>query len=239
MSLSTEIQKMSWKSGAGDNRKVFTDILHIIMQSICTRGKHLIEHNLKIEENKNYRDSLSKVLINIGEDLEKKPFADAFGDCFMELFSNDCKGQFFTPENVSKMMCRMTLDYKAQSEKRETINDPACGSGRTLLSAAELLERNCFLVGQDLDQYCVWMTTCNFILHSIEGDVIHGNTLTNDLYAIYKVRLHPILRLPYLIVEDLRHIKNVIALANEAEKQIAKRKPNRNISRKITEENEQ
>lgn len=235
MSLANEIEKISYKEGVGDTRKVFLDLLQMIMYSVCLRGSEHLEYDKKIKPT--YKNKLSEILLTIGEDLENKPFADAFGDCFMELFSNSYKGQFFTPENVSKMMAKMCLSFNY--EKRETINDPACGSGRTLLSAAELLERNCFLVGQDLDSYCVWMTTCNFILHSLEGDVIHGNTLTNKLYKLYKVRLHPTLKIPYLIVEDLTRVKEAIDLIKEIEVKTVKRKPNRNISRKITEEDEQ
>ena len=58
---------------------------------------------------------------------------------------------FYTPEHMIDMMAQIVA-----GEDGTTVSDPACGSGRTLLSAANVNPRRTF-VGQDLDHRHVRM----------------------------------------------------------------------------------
>ena len=63
----------------------------------------------------------------------------------------------------------------ATGVKPVTVMDPCCGSGRTLMAAAELIPRwalDAGLVafyGQDIDQTCVWMCRLNHHLYGLRG----------------------------------------------------------------------
>lgn len=63
---------------------------------------------------------------------------DLFGDAYEFLISNYAAnagksgGEFFTPQNVSKLIARLAMSGLASVNK---IYDPACGSGSLLLQA--------------------------------------------------------------------------------------------------------
>lgn len=98
-------------------------------------------------------------------------FADVLGAVYMEIRSNWGKsylGQYFTPWPVCMTMAQMTMgslkDLLASGDDI-TVNDPACGSGTTLLAARAVVARDygrkvsqrIKLSGQDIDQTCVRM----------------------------------------------------------------------------------
>ena len=75
-------------------------------------------------------------------------------------------------------------------EKRRSINDCACGSGRMLLAAAEI-QPNWHFVGQDVDRRCVNMTALNLGLRNLYGHVVWGNSLANTSDLILETgRVH-------------------------------------------------
>lgn len=108
---------------------------------------------------------------------------DMLGDIFMEAVSRGHNGQFFTPMEVCRMMAKMT---GVPEKGTPSVHDPACGSGRTLLAVAEHNPR-CILVGQDNDHTCVQMLAVNLALNGLSGYAIHGNSLTNEVWAVYKI----------------------------------------------------
>lgn len=63
---------------------------------------------------------------------------DLFGDAYEFLISNYAAnagksgGEFFTPQNVSKLIAQLAMHKQASVNK---IYDPACGSGSLLLQA--------------------------------------------------------------------------------------------------------
>lgn len=69
---------------------------------------------------------------------------DLFGDAYEFLISNYAAnagksgGEFFTPQNVSKLIARLAMSGLASVNK---IYDPACGSGSLLLQAKNSLMR--------------------------------------------------------------------------------------------------
>lgn len=82
---------------------------------------------------------------------------DLFGDAYEFLISNYAAnagksgGEFFTPQNVSKLIAQLALSGQISVNK---IYDPACGSGSLLLQAkkqfdAHLIEEGFF--GQEIN----------------------------------------------------------------------------------------
>lgn len=112
---------------------------------------------------------------------------DAFGDAYEYLMgmyaSNAGKsgGEFFTPQEVSELLTRITLVGKNEVNK---VYDPACGSGSLLLKFAKILGkenvRNGFF-GQEINISTYNLCRINMFLHDIEFDkfdIAHGDTLT-------------------------------------------------------------
>lgn len=96
-------------------------------------------------------------------------------------------GQFFTPNGVCDMMAQMLYEPKEEIQK---INDPACGSGRILLSYHSLNPGKDIFIGQDKDFMCVKMTAINMYMHGMVGQVHHMNTLSMEYYTGFAINQH-------------------------------------------------
>jgi hypothetical protein len=133
--------------------------------------------------NKNTPQLLLEMFSIIGDlsDNGGEGFGDPLGEFFTIEITNGHNGQFFTPEPI----CDMMAMFQGESQPGQSVLDPACGSGRTLLSKAK---RNRFLrfFGADVDHICVKMTVLNFLFNSLSGEVAHMNTLSNDFFCGYK-----------------------------------------------------
>lgn len=111
---------------------------------------------------------------------------DLFGDAYEFLISNYAAnagksgGEFFTPQNVSKLIAQLAM------HKQKTVNkiyDPAAGSGSLLLQAkkhfdAHIIEEGFW--GQEINHTTYNLARMNMFLHNINYDKFNialGNTL--------------------------------------------------------------
>lgn len=113
---------------------------------------------------------------------------DLFGDAYEFLISNYAAnagksgGEFFTPQNVSRLIARLALHGQTRVNK---IYDPACGSGSLLLQAkkqfdAHIIEDGFF--GQEINHTTYNLARMNMFLHNVnydKFDIERGNTLTD------------------------------------------------------------
>jgi len=127
-------------------------------------------------------DQLTSLIAAIGDLSEH--YCDPLGELFMQAISSGHNGQFFTPEPLCDMMTTMTIGEN--SKPNQTICDPACGSGRMLLSAAKI-NRDARFYGADLDITCCKMALINMLFNSLHGEIAHMNTLSNLFFTGYKV----------------------------------------------------
>ena len=139
-------------------------------------------------------EALVKLLEAIG-DLALGEFADnsidAFGDAYEYLMtmyaSNAGKsgGEFFTPQEVSELLARITVSGKTQVNK---VYDPACGSGALLLQFAKVLGKENVLqgfYGQEINITTYNLCRINMFLHDInyeKFEIAHGDTLTDPVH---------------------------------------------------------
>lgn len=126
--------------------------------------------------------------------MEEDPDQDFLGELYMTLeLGNSHAGQFFTPYDICSAMSRVTMEennLRALLDKDGyiSINDPACGAGATLVSAANTLRsmginyQQCALfIGQDIDYTVGLMCYIQLSLLGCAGYVHIGNTLTDPM----------------------------------------------------------
>lgn len=111
---------------------------------------------------------------------------DLFGDAYEFLISNYAAnagksgGEFFTPQNVSKLIARLAMHKQANVNK---IYDPACGSGSLLLQAKKQFEEHIIedgFYGQEINHTTYNLARMNMFLHNINYDKFNiqlGDTL--------------------------------------------------------------
>lgn len=124
-------------------------------------------------------EKLVKLLDGIG-DMKlgdyKDNTIDAFGDAYEFLMgmyaSNAGKsgGEYFTPQEVSELLTRLTVVGKKQVNK---VYDPACGSGSLLLKFAKILGKENVrqgFYGQEINLTTYNLCRINMFLHDIDFD---------------------------------------------------------------------
>lgn len=110
---------------------------------------------------------------------------DILGDIFTGAITYGEHGQFFTPDSVCDLMSALSLPVD-RTDQPKTVCDPACGSGRMLLSVGKQQPQWEF-TGQDVDHRAAQMTAINLGLHGLRGWAVWQNTLTLECHRVYKI----------------------------------------------------
>jgi len=147
--------------------------------------------NTVVEKNQRLEKVLKGVAgLNMGSFEDSK--IDLFGDAYEFLISNYAAnagksgGEFFTPQNVSKLIAQLAMH---KQDKVNKIYDPAAGSGSLLLQAKRqfddhIIEEGFF--GQEINHTTYNLARMNMFLHNINYDKFHialGNTLINPQFG--------------------------------------------------------
>ena len=193
---------------ANDNENLNTDLAAIFSAIESSANGYPSEHDIKglfadfdttsnrlgnTVKDKNSR--LAAVLkgvagLSFGNFEENK--IDLFGDAYEFLISNYAAnagksgGEFFTPQNVSKLIAQLAMHKQTSVNK---IYDPACGSGSLLLQAKKhfdnhIIEEGFF--GQEINHTTFNLARMNMFLHNInydKFDIALGNTLLDPHYS--------------------------------------------------------
>ncbi|MFV0402209.1 MAG: type I restriction-modification system subunit M [Oscillospiraceae bacterium] len=116
---------------------------------------------------------------------------DAFGDAYeflMGMYAGNAGksgGEYYTPQEVSELLTRITLAGKTEVNK---VYDPACGSGSLLLKFAKILGKENVrqgFFGQEINITTYNLCRINMFLHDVgydKFDIGHGDTLTDPLH---------------------------------------------------------
>ncbi|MDG6897388.1 restriction endonuclease [Actinobacillus delphinicola] len=124
-----------------------------------------------------------------------KSHIDLFGDAYEFLISNYAAnagksgGEFFTPQNVSKLIAKIALHGQKQVNK---IYDPACGSGSLLLQAKKQFDEHIIdegFFGQEINHTTYNLARMNMFLHNInydKFDIALGDTLLHPQFGDQK-----------------------------------------------------
>ncbi|WP_291087669.1 MULTISPECIES: type I restriction-modification system subunit M [unclassified Empedobacter] len=113
---------------------------------------------------------------------------DLFGDAYEFLISNyavnagKSGGEFFTPQNVSKLIAQLAMHKQTTVNK---IYDPAAGSGSLLLQAKKHFDNHIIedgFFGQEINHTTYNLARMNMFLHNVNYDKFNiqlGDTLTD------------------------------------------------------------
>ena len=127
---------------------VFSDF--VIMAATCLHNRIVMDQDRENEyltiirsyTKKEEQSAFSTLLHILIELLDEEP-VDQLGGIFMELgFGEDLKGQFFTPNELSKLMAQITFAECIESLKTQPfikMSEPACGAGGMILPAVDML----------------------------------------------------------------------------------------------------
>ncbi len=182
---------LSQRYGVGT---VFSDMLTMVICGFSMQKQEELYFKTikpyKKSEVMTFADAFAALVVEMTGD--GSGMVDVLGEYFMEFLSFGRNGQFFTPMNICDMMARITNPVTGPSR----ILDPACGSGRMLMSMAKL-NRYATFFGADCDANCAKMTVVNMCLNSMYGEVAWMDTLSNRWYAGWKIE-HTIHGIPFI-----------------------------------------
>lgn len=167
-----------------DSEKDFSGLFADLDVNSPKLGNTVAQRNAKLVK---LLDAIGDMNLGIDQDTKIDAFGDAYEFLMTMYASNAGKsgGEFFTPQEVSKLLTLIGLNSRTQVNK---VYDPACGSGSLLLQSAKLLgEKNVRLgyFGQEINLTTYNLCRINMFLHNIpyeKFDIGLGDTLINPLH---------------------------------------------------------
>lgn len=116
---------------------------------------------------------------------------DVLGEAYMDLVRHFAEeegrdgGEFFTPPHIVKLMIKLIGPF----EKGDSFHDPTAGSGGMLIEAARYFKEEqggdpskLRLTGQEVNPDITAIGKINIFLHNYNGDVKHGDSLSNPQF---------------------------------------------------------
>lgn len=196
-------QKLCTFEGKYNMNEVFRDFLQYCAHYISNlidgvhrqdRREALEELNRKYDGRFNFHECLQLLARAMQENQERGELRDVLGTIFEAIgLSNERNGQFFTPENISRMMAKMMIGDKVQELQGKPyimVSDPCVGSGRMLLAFANELQEMGYnycekmaALAVDVDMTCVFMSYIQLSLYGVPAAVLHGNSLTVEEWS--------------------------------------------------------
>ncbi len=175
-----------------DAGQIFNDFLTI---GICEFHRTNIQSRLQQKDDANEKlylntikpynrkelNTFAKIMGTLMNTVYQEPYSDTLGEYYTMEITKGQNGQFFTPNALTKLMGELVTDPEEIISKQKII-DPACGSGRILLGFAQKHPDNYFY-GADNNNTCAKMSTLNFFLNGLRGEVAWMNTLSMEWYG--------------------------------------------------------
>ena len=174
--------------------KVFDDFLQIIVCCLSMGRKEELYFKTIKPYSKEELNLFSQAFASLIVQMDNTPLNDPFE----EFLSNSKNGQFFTPIGICDLMTQLTTAVKPTEERRNgdvRVYDPACGSGRLLLSAAKQ-DKEQFFIGADISYVCCLMTIINLCLNSLNGEVLHINTISLECWHHWCIIVDSFTKIP-------------------------------------------
>lgn len=182
-------------SGKFPQTVIFDDWVKCLAISIQNSCKNVVDE-IFLDRERQYKsiiekygnditDIFAQMTIHLANALEKE-IEDVLGIVYMEAsMGNKGAGQFFTPTSISSLSARIVMNKIEKGElDTYTLYEPTSGSGGMILEIAKNLkekginyQKSIYVIAQDLDWRCVYMTYVQLSLLGISGIVIQGDSL--------------------------------------------------------------
>lgn len=173
---------------------VFTDWVDLMLYSLQRDDENYLDivdkYDNDLPEGERPVDRYSEAFGELQRGMAETD-ADLLGVVYEELgMDSDAFGQYFTPHNICDAKAEMVIDVDEDRDEPYTIADPACGSGRLLISAAKKIPPGVDAVfyGQDKDATCAKMTALNFTFFNMDGYAVHGDSLKMEKHRVWQTR---------------------------------------------------
>ena len=148
---------------------------------------------------------LDKLFASMLIDLMKIMGEEAYSDYLWEFYTYFVtgweNGQYFTPTHICKFMAQVVW-----VTEWESICDPTCWSGRTLLAACEI-KKWLIVTWIDIDRRCAYMSIINLFLYSITWTVYHWDALRMEMFECWRFSMNN--WMPVLFQEEITKEKVV------------------------------
>lgn len=175
------IEKSSLETASEDNFRGLFDDLDVNSNKL---GPTVAERNKKLSR---LLTAIGDMQLGFDDDTQIDTFGDAY-EFLMNMYASQAGksgGEFFTPQEVSELLARITVVGKTHVNK---VYDPACGSGSLLLQFNKVLgEGNVQqgFFGQEINPTTYNLARINMFLHNVnymKFHIAHGDTLTSPAY---------------------------------------------------------
>jgi type I restriction-modification system DNA methylase subunit len=182
----TSFERLSYTRSYGS---VFNDFLDFALWSLNINKDQKAYDEVK-HLDKEYKEKEAPLMADMlkywsyAADNDGVGFYDALGDIFMTCVSHGKNGQYFTPDPITDFMAAIVaVDELKDGQK---VCDPACGSGRMLLSAGKR-NRNALFYGSDLDVTCCKMAVLNMVTNTLCGEIAHMDALSMEHFKSWHI----------------------------------------------------
>lgn len=178
--------------------EVFKDFLTLSCYALANSTNFNQEReNQYIEIINNYekqeQENFPKLLALITDGFERG-YRDFLGEVYMACeFGEHEKGQFFTPYSVCEVCAEITLPNELEQNKIYTVADTACGAGALIIATAEAMHKkgvnfqrflHATLTDISWNAVCMAMIQCSLL--GIPATIIHGDTLSQEVYTTFE-----------------------------------------------------
>lgn len=115
----------------------------------------------------------------------EKDMSDVLGSVYMGLeTSSKVTGQFFTPDNISRLVSKMMDENIVSTEDVITLHEPTCGSSGMIIAYARALrdkdinyQKLLDIKASDIDFACVYMSYIQLSLLGIKAVIARQDSL--------------------------------------------------------------
>ena len=116
--------------------------------------------------------------IDINNQEEKVDYLGRIYEYFIGNFAateGNRGGEFFTPPSVVELLVQML------NPQGGIVYDPACGTGGMFIQSNKYSGKKMKFVGQEQNYKTIMLAYMNGVLHGLDLQIAHGDTLLNDL----------------------------------------------------------
>jgi len=177
--LSTVFKNIENSAKGAESEENFKGLFDDLDVNSNKLGSSVVKRNAALTK---IMDSVAT--LNLGSYADRS--IDTFGDAYeflMTMYASNAGksgGEFFTPQEVSELLAKITLAGKDEINK---VYDPACGSGSLLLKFAKVLGKDKVrqgFFGQEINITTYNLCRINMFLHDINYEKFNialGDTL--------------------------------------------------------------